>query len=224
VQEDLVRAVVKANRKTVVVIVNGSAVAMGGWAERVPAILEAWYPGEEGGRAIAEVLFGDVNPSAKLPITFPYYTGELPWYYNVKPSGRADDYNDRRKKLALFPFGHGLSYTTYDYADLKVSPTADGVAVSCEVRNAGKRAGEEIVQLYVHDLLASLVRPLKELKGFSKVRLAAGEKIRVEFRLARTDLSFLGKNLKPVFEPGEFEIMVGASSEDIRLRQVVTIG
>jgi len=223
VQEGLIKAVVKANRKTVVVIVNGSAVAMGAWADRVPAILEAWYPGEEGGKAIAEVLFGDVNPSAKLPITFPYYTGELPWYYNVKPSGRADDYNDRRNKLALFPFGHGLSYTTYDYSGLKVARTSAGAAVSCEVRNAGKRAGEEIVQLYIRDLLASLARPMKELKGFAKVRLAPGEKTRVEFTIPRADLGFLGKDLKPVFEPGEFEIMVGASSEDIRLRQVATI-
>jgi beta-glucosidase len=224
VQEDLIRAVAKANKKTVVVIVNGSAVAMGGWADKVPAILEAWYPGEEGGTAIAEVLFGDVNPTGKLPITFPYYTGELPWYYNVKPSGRADDYNDRRKKLALFPFGHGLSYTTYEYTALKLARTPAGATVSCEVKNTGKRAGEEIVQLYIHDRLASLVRPLKELKGFSKVRLAPGEKTRIDFTLTRADLSFLGKDLMPIFEPGEFEIMVGASSEDIRLRQAVTIG
>lgn len=223
VQERLIQAVAKVNRRTVVVIVNGSAVAMGSWADKVAAIVMAWYPGEEGGTAIAEVLFGDANPSGKLPLTFPFWTGELPWYYNVKPSGRADDYNDQRKTLAQFAFGHGLSYTRFEYSDLKVERARDGAAVSFAVSNAGKRAGDEVVQVYTRDLLASLVRPMKELKAFRRVRLLPGEKTRVEFALTRKDLSFLGANLKWVFEPGEFEFMAGASSADLPLRKVAAV-
>ncbi|MEK7476613.1 MAG: glycoside hydrolase family 3 N-terminal domain-containing protein [Candidatus Coatesbacteria bacterium] len=219
VQEKLILAVAAANRRTVVVIVNGSVVAAGNWAHRVPAILNAWYPGEEGGTAIAEVLCGDVNPSGKLPLGMPFHTGELPWYYNSKPSGRAPDYNDRRGALAQFPFGHGLSYTSFKCDALETRRTPDGAAVSCTIRNLGKRAGDEVVQLYVHDRMCSLVRPLMELKGWQRLRLAPGEQTRVDFALTRRDLGFLGPRLKPVFEPGEFEIMVGASSGDIRLRR-----
>jgi len=224
VQEQLIQAVAKANRRTVVVIVNGSAVAMGAWASKVAGILMAWYPGEEGGTAIAEVLFGDTNPSGKLPMTFPFWTGELPWYYNVKPSGRADDYNDQRGQLAQFAFGHGLSYTTFVYSDLKVARARDGASVSFTVANTGKRSGDEVVQVYTRDLLASLARPMKELKAFRRIRLGAGEKRRIEFGVTRKDLSFLAADLKRVFEPGEFDFMVGASSADIRLRTVADIG
>jgi beta-glucosidase len=224
VQEQLISAVAAANRKTVVVIVNGSAVAMGAWAHKVPAILMAWYPGEEGGTAIAEVLFGDTNPSGKLPLTFPFWTGELPWYYNVKPSGRADDYNDQRKQLAQFAFGHGLGYARFEYSGLKVARSKDGAAVSLTVTNAGKRAGDEVVQLYTRDLLASLVRPMKELKAFRRIRLEAGEKRRVEMAVTRKDLSFLNARLKWAFEPGEFEFMAGPSSADLPLRQVLELG
>jgi len=218
-QEELIEAVVNANRNTVVVLVNGSAVTMERWINKPRAILEAWYPGEEGGRAIAETLFGDCTPGGRLPLTFPVRTGQLPLYYNAKPTGRIWDYIDLRGKQEQFAFGHGLSYTKFNYGKLKVAKTGSrGLSVSVEIRNAGRRAGDEVVQLYVRDEVSRLAQPVKALKGFRRIPLAPGERRAVSFELAEQDLGFLDEKLRPTFEPGAFEIMAGASSADIRLR------
>jgi beta-glucosidase len=228
-QEDLIREVAAAGKPVVVVLIGGSAIAMERWVERVPAVVAAWYPGMEGGHAIAGVLFGDCNPGGKLPLTFPRTTGQLPLYYNMKTSGRVYDYADQRGAQPMFPFGHGLSYTTFKYGRLKIEPRvipANGsVTVSVEVRNTGKRAGDEVVQLYLSDLCASLSRPLKELKRFQRVKLARGQKRVVRFTLEGRDLAFLDRHLEPVVEPGEFEVMVGGSSaEGIKARFAVKAG
>ncbi len=226
VQEDLIRAVTETGIPLAVVLINGSAITMGGWIEQAPAILEAWYPGEQGGRAIAEALFGDVNPGGKLPVTFPRTTGQLPLYYSYKPSGRIDDYADGSGKAA-FPFGHGLSYTTFEYSDLRISPQPAGtdavVSLTFDLANTGERDGDEVVQVYVRDVLASVVRPLKELKAFHRFSLRRGEKRTLSFLLDVKDLALYDASLQRLVEPGEFEIMLGSSSEDIRLRGMLEV-
>ncbi len=218
-QESLIRAVAATGKPTVVVIYSGNAVAMANWIDSVGAVVEAWYPGEEGGTAIADVLFGDVNPGGKLPLTFPQAVGQVPLYYNHKPTGRGDDYCDLSGK-PLFPFGHGLSYTTFSYANLDITPAAvppDGaVQIRVDVKNTGTRTGDEVVQLYTHDPVASFTRPVKELKGFQRITLAPGAQQTVTFTLRGADLSYPGADLKPMLEPGMIEVMVGSSSEDIR--------
>ncbi|MDP6380547.1 MAG: glycoside hydrolase family 3 N-terminal domain-containing protein, partial [Phycisphaerae bacterium] len=220
-QQDLIEAVAKTGTKVVVVLINGSAITMERWVDKVDGIIEAWYPGEEGGTAIAEVLFGDYNPGGRLPLTFPKRTGQVPLYYNHKPTGRIDDYADLRGKQEMFVFGHGLSYTKFDYTNLKIrkSKTKRGlqVKITLDVRNAGRRKGDEVVQLYIHDEYASLSRPVKELKRFKRITLTPAETQTVEFVLGKKDLSFLDINMKLVLEPGMFKVMVGTSSEDIRL-------
>ena len=220
-QEELIRAVAATGVPAVVVLMGGSAVTMGNWGDVVPAVVEAWYAGEEGGAAIADVLFGDYNPGGKLPITFPQTVGQVPLYYNPKPSGRGYDYITVSGK-PLFPFGHGLSYTKFAYTNLRITPDAITLAGSVEVRvdvqNAGTRAGDEAVQLYIHDVVGSVARPLKELKGFQRISLAPGETKTVAFVLAPEHLSMLDRDLKSVVEPGIFEVLVGSSSEDIRLK------
>jgi beta-glucosidase len=228
VQEDLIHEVQATGTPTVVVLVNGRPLSIRWTAENVPAIVEAWLPGELGGRAIAEVLFGDYNPGGKLPVTVPRHAGQLPSFYNFKPTkGR---WNDDRMEVneyvdmpgsPLFPFGHGLSYTEFEYSNLKISPDWIGpwgeVQVNVDVQNIGRRQGAETVQLYVNDLVSSVTRPLRELKGFEKIVLQAGEKRTVRFRLGPEELSFLDRNLEPVVEPGAFRVMVGSSCDDIRL-------
>ena len=217
-QEKLIEAVHRTGTPTVVVIIAGSAVT-GDWLEKVPAVLMAWYPGQEGGTAIAEVLFGDVNPGGKLPITWPRFVGQLPLYYNFKPTGRGYDYVDMPGR-PLFPFGHGLSYTEFEYRNLEIDVDQEtgNVKVSFEVENVGDREGDEVVQLYIHDLVASVARPVKELRRFKRITLKPGESTRVAFELMPDDLAFYDLNMRRVVEPGEFEVMVGSSSEDIRLR------
>lgn len=222
-QEQLVAAVSAANRNTAVVLIGGSAVTMERWLGEVRAVLEAWYPGGEGGTAIAETLFGNRNPGGKLPLTFPIREGQLPCYYNLKPTGRHFDYLDLRGAQAQFPFGHGLSYTSFEYRSLRITKTAGGVKVACTVKNTGRRAGDEVVQVYVHDKYSSLTRPLKELKGFERISLDPSESVRITIALTRKDLSFLNDRMKWAFEPGEFEIMVGSSSTDIRLQRTATL-
>lgn len=218
VQAELIKEVAATGVPTVVVLINGSAVTMLDWIDRVGAVVEAWYPGEAGGTAIAEVLFGDTNPGGKLPITFPRAVGQLPLYYNYKPSGRIYDYVDLSGK-PLFPFGHGLSYTTFAYRNLQVRvERKKTVRVSLEVENTGERAGDEVVQLYVHDLVASVARPVKELKGFRRISLQPHEAREVTFEIPVEQLGFYDAEMQYTVEPGEFEIMVGSSSEDIRLR------
>jgi beta-glucosidase len=222
VQEELIIEVCDLGIPTVVVLINGSAITMTKWIERVNALIEAWYPGEEGGNAIADVLFGDYNPGGKLPITFPKVTGQLPLYYNAKPSGRVYDYVDLRGIQHLFPFGYGLSYTKFEYSNLRIFPekiTHEGrVKIHVDVKNTGKYKGDEVIQLYIHDALASVARPLKELKGFKRITLEPSELKTVEFILGPEELCFYDINMNQVVEPGVFEVMIGSSSEDIRLK------
>ena len=220
-QEELVERVAATGTPMAVVVIGGSAFTRRPWLDRAGAVLAAWYPGEEGGHAVAEVLFGDYNPAGRLPITYPVSEGQLPLYYNHRPTGRGDDYVDLTGQ-PLFPFGFGLSYTTFAYSDLRIepaSPGADGVVtVRCRVRNTGSRAGDEVVQLYVRDVLASLARPVMELKGFERISLAPGEEREVTFTLPVSSMRMLDERMRWVVESGDFRVMVGASSKDIRLR------
>jgi beta-glucosidase len=219
-QEELIAAVAATGTPVVVVIIGGSAVTMP-WLEDVGAVLHAWYPGEEGGHAIADVVFGAVNPAGRLPVTFPVHEGQLPLTYDHKPTGRGDDYLDLTGQ-PLFPFGHGLSYTQFAYSDLRITPdsmdAAGAATVRATVTNVGTRAGDEVVQLYVRDVLASVARPVVQLQGFSRIHLAPGERREVAFRLAGEHLRFLDADRRWVVEPGVFRVLVGASSKDIRLR------
>jgi beta-glucosidase len=225
-QEELIRAVAGTGTPVVVVIVGGSAVTMSSWLDLVDAVLFAWYPGEEGGNAVADVLFGEHNPSGRLPITFPVSEGQLPLVYNHKPTGRGDDYVDLTGQ-PLFPFGFGLSYTTFEYSDLRIEPPVsngrDPVTVSCQIRNTGSRPGHEVVQLYLKDILASVARPVMELKGFERIYLPPGRDTVVTFRLGREDLEMLDPSMNRLVEPGNFRVLVGASSKDIRLRGEFTV-
>ncbi|MGA2065447.1 MAG: glycoside hydrolase family 3 C-terminal domain-containing protein, partial [Thermoguttaceae bacterium] len=226
-QEDLVEAVVASGTPTVVVLVNGRALAVRWIARHVPAIVEAWLPGEQGGRAVAEVLFGDVNPSGKLSVTFPRHAGQLPVYYNFKKSKRywlktgwATAYVDL-EPTPLYPFGFGLSYTSFEYSGLELSPRrigpAEQIDVRLRVKNTGGRPGKETVQLYIEDLVASVATPVEQLRGFTKLALEPGETKTCSFKLTPDDLALYDVNLKRVVEPGRFRVMVGASSTDIRL-------
>jgi len=227
VQEELVKAVHATGTPTVVVLINGRPLSVRWIAENVPALVEAWNPGERGGDAVADVLFGDYNPSGRLAITIPRHVGQLPAYYNSRPSkeywtrgGWGRRYVDM-KPTPLYEFGYGLSYTQFEYANLRVEPreiAPDGeVRVSVDVRNTGTRAGEEVVQLYLNDELASVSRAVKELRGFEKVPLKPGESRTVEFKLTAEDLSLLDRDLKRVVEPGTFKALVGRSAGDIKL-------
>ncbi len=227
-QEELVKAVHSTGTPTIVVLVNGRPLSIRWIAENVPAVVEAWLPGEKGGRAVAEVLFGDVNPSGRLPVTVPRHSGQLPVTYDRPPSkdywverGWGRRYADMSAK-PLWEFGHGLSYTSFDYSNLRIETPRvrrDGeVRLSVDVANTGARAGAEVVQLYIRDVLASVTTPVKQLRGFERVELKPGEKKTVRFTLRQEDLSLLDRSLKPVVEPGEFRVMIGRSSEDIRLR------
>ncbi|HEX6649552.1 MAG TPA: glycoside hydrolase family 3 N-terminal domain-containing protein [Pyrinomonadaceae bacterium] len=213
-QNDLVRAILATGKPTVVLLINSGPLSINYIAENVPAILEGFYLGQETGVGVADVLFGDYNPAGKLTISFPRSVGQLPLYYNRKPTARRG-YLFANKE-PLFPFGFGLSYTTFAYSDLKISPARIGVAdsakVSVTVTNSGKRAGDEIVQLYIRDLVSSVTRPVMELKDFKRISLAAGESKIVEFVITPDKLSFLDLNMKTVVEPGWFDIMVGTSS------------
>ncbi len=222
-QEALIRAVAATRTPTTVIIVGGSAVTMSRWIDSVGAVLQAWYPGEQGGNAVARVLFGDVNPSGRLPITFPVAEGQLPLVYDHKPTGRGDDYVDLTGQ-PLFPFGHGLSYSAFSYDSLRIDmidstagPRAS-VRVHARVTNVGTRAGHEVAQLYVRDVLTSVAQPLTSLKGFTRLYLAPGGSADVAFTLGADALQLLNEQMRWVVEPGEFAVMVGASSKDIRLR------
>ncbi len=216
VQEDLIKAVVDTGTPVVVVLVNGTAVTMANWIDHVEAVVEAWYPGEEGGNAVASILFGECNPVGRLPITFPKLTGQVPLYYNHLPCVRTLDYVEVRGNQPLFPFGFGLSYTGFSYRHLAISPEKFSgrgrVEISVEVENTGPREGEEVVQLYLRDTVSRVARPVKELKRFEKIHLKPGEKKKIKFSLAEEDLTFLDENLNPVTEPGLFEVQVGPNS------------
>jgi len=228
-QQQLVEAVVASGTPTVVVLINGRVFALPWIAAHVPAVVEAWLPGEEGGNAIADVLFGAVNPAGRLPISMPRTVGQVPVYYNHKTGGGRSqmlgDYIDA-PTTPLYPFGHGLSYTRFVYSDLTVAPTATATApfeVAITVANGGERAGDDVVQLYVHDVVASVTRPVKQLVGFARLHLAAGAATRVRFSVDPSQLAFFDAAMRFVTEPGAFHIMVGASSEDIRAEATVVI-
>ncbi len=222
VQEELIKQISSTGIPVVVVLINGSAITMSGWIHNVGAVVEAWYPGEEGGSAIADVLFGDYNPGGKLSITFPKTVGQLPLYYNHKSTGRGYDYVDLRGEQALFPFGYGLSYTEFEYSNLKINPQKitlqEKVNISVDVKNIGRYKGDEVIQLYIKDIVATVARPIKELKGFKRIILEPEEKKTVNFTITSGDLVFYDINMDLVVERGIFEVMIGSSSEDIRLK------
>jgi beta-glucosidase len=225
-QEEMIQQVAAAGKPMVVILVGGSAVTMENWIDLVPSILDVWYPGEQGGSAIADVLFGDENPAGRLPITFPMHEGQLPLYYNHKPTGRGDDYDDLRGK-PLFPFGYGLSYTQFEYSDLILASSqmlsGDSLEVQFTLTNTGNYNGEEVVQFYLRDLLASVARPVIELKGFKRVFLKKGESRKLSFTITPEMLQMLNEDMEKVIEPGAFRLMIGASSNDIRLREVFEV-
>ena len=228
-QNELVRAVIETGKPTVVVLINSGPLSANYIAERVPAILEGFYLGQETGTAVADVLFGDYNPAGKLPVSFPRSVGQLPIYYDHKPTARRGYLFN--SKEPLFPFGYGLSYTTFQYSNLKVSPAQVGPAgqaeVSVTVTNTGRRAGDEVVQLYIHDLVSSVTRPVLELKDFRRVSLAPGESQTVTFTLTPDKLAYFNLNMERAVEPGWFDIMVGTSSvkyQTAKLRVVAAGG
>ena len=221
VQEDLLKAVHATGTPVVVVLVNGSAIAINWADEHVPAIVEAWYPGQAGGTAIAEVLFGDYNPAGRLPVTFYKSVEQLPDFTDYNMAGRTYRY---MTDMPLYAFGHGLSYTQFEYANLTVDfePGQDSVTIRADVTNTGDRAGDEVVQLYLRDIEASEPRPHLELKGFARVSLAPGETTTVTFNLHVSLLSFY-KDGAYIVEPGMIDVMIGASSVDHRLRGAFNI-
>jgi len=220
VQEELVRAIYESGKPVVVVLIHGRPLSITWISEHIPAILQAWLPGEEGGNAIADVLFGNYNPAGRLPVSIPKTAGQIPVHYNRKPSSFGNYISMDSK--ALYPFGFGLSYTRFEYKNLRINPEkvtpAGKVEISVEVKNTGSRIGEEVVQLYIHDIVASVSRPLKELKGFRRISLKPGEKKELKFILSTDQLAFYDQDMNLTVEPGEFEVMLGSSSEDIRLR------
>ncbi len=208
------------NKPVVLVLSNGRPLALGKLATSMPAIIEAWYLGQETGTAVANVLFGDVNPSGKLPITFPRSAGHIPQFYNHKASSSRGYLHDDIRPL--YPFGHGLSYTEFSYSDLQIDTprvAAGGEAqIRLRIKNSGKRAGTEVVQLYVQDPVASVTRPVQQLGGFARVSLAPGQSAQLQFQLPVNQLAFLDSRMRWVVEPGEIRLMIGSSSTDIRLR------
>ena len=222
----LVQAVVETGTPTVVILINGRPLSINYIAEHVPAILEGWYLGQEGGTAAARVLFGDVNPGGKLPITFPHSVGDLPDFYNRKPS--ADRSYAFGTKKPLYAFGYGLSYTRFHFDNLRVEPSkivAGGTAtVSVDVTNTGDREGDEVPQLYIHQRVASVTRPVKQLQAFRRITLKPGEKRSVEFTITPAMLSMLDVDMHRVVEPGVFDIMVGPSSDQTTAVQLTVTG
>lgn len=228
VQEQLALAVAATGKPVVVVLLNGRPLSIGGLKDKVPAILEAWFPGVEGGHAITDVLFGDINPSAKLPVTFPRNVGQVPIYYAHKNTGRPPSEQEKYTSkyldvpwTPLYAFGHGLSYTTFRYdVPTIASPTlalgALQQQVSVRVTNTGKREGVEVVQLYVRDDVASITRPVKQLRGFQRVALKPGESKVVTFDLGFEDLAMYNDRMQQVVEPGRFTVFVGGSSDRTR--------
>ena len=219
-QEELLEAVHATGTPTIVVLINGRALSIRWAAENIPGILEAWNCGEQGGNAVADVLFGEYNPGGRLPVTFPRHVGQLPVYYNHSKN-KWDRYVDM-PATHLYEFGFGLSYTTFEYSNLKILPdkinSAGEVQITIDVKNTGKVKGDEVAQLYINDVISSVSTPVKELKGFSRISLNPGETKNVTFILLPEDLSLFDRNMNEVVEPGIFEVMVGSSSNDIRLK------
>lgn len=220
-QRELLRAVHATGTPVVLVLINGRPMSIN-WADaHVPAILEAWFPGDHGGTAIADALFGDYNPGGKLTVTFPKSAGQIPFNFPTKPNAQWEG-EKSRVNGALYAFGHGLSYTAFEYANLRITPQRiplDGsVEVSVDVRNRGPRAGDEVVQLYTRDVVGSVTTYEKNLRGFERIHLAPGQARTVRFRLGPDDLALWNRRMQRVVEPGAFRVMVGSGSEDIRLQ------
>lgn len=225
-QLDLVKAMRATGKPVVVLLMNGRPLTISWIAENIPSILETWFAGTQAGNAISDVLFGDVNPGGKLPVTFPRSVGQMPLYYNHKNTGRPPDANNKytSKYLDLpwtpqFPFGYGLSYTQFKFSNLQLSAQRirpnGSLGVTATIENVGKLAGDEVAQLYIRDLSASVTRPVKELKGFQRITLRPGEKRTVEFKLTSRELGFYDREMRFVVEPGTVKVMVGSSSEDL---------
>lgn len=225
-QEQFIQEVSKLNKPTTVVLVGGSAIKTTDWKDKVGAILDVWYPGEEGGNAVAKVLFGAGNPSGKLPITFPIEEGQLPLTYNHHPTGRGNDYYDLSGE-PLYTFGFGLSYTTFEISDLQLNKTryseSETIVVKVNVKNTGSKAGSEVVQLYIKDLLASVSRPIIELKGFQKVEVKPGESKQITIEVPIQELKFLDEKMNWIVEKGTYRIMVGNSSKNLPLKQNIEV-
>lgn len=233
-QLQLLQAIQATGKPVVLILINGRPLSVN-WADRfVPAILEAWYPGSKGGTALADILFGDYNPGGKLTVTFPKTVGQIPFNFPCKPSSQIDggknpgpDGNMSRINRALYPFGYGLSYTTFKYSDLDISPKVitpnESATVRLKVTNTGKRAGDEVVQLYIRDVVSSIITYEKNLAGFERVHLEPGETKELSFTIDRKHLELPDANMKWIVEPGDFVLMAGASSEDIRLNGTLTV-
>jgi beta-glucosidase len=223
-QEKVIAEISSVGVKSIVVLQNGSYIDIHNWVDKVDAVLEAWYPGEKGGTAIAETLFGDNNPGGRLPVTWARHAGQIPMDYYFKPSGRGYSYLDDNGK-PMFPFGHGLSYTTFEYSDLIVPEkvTKDGdTKILVTVKNTGARKGDEVVQLYLYDEYASVARPYKELKAIKRVTLDAGESKQVELILPYRSFGLWDKDLKFVVEPGTFVVMINKTAENVILKGQIT--
>ncbi len=218
-QEELLKAVCATGKPVVLVLLDGRASSINYAAAHVPAILHAWFPGEFCGQAVAEALFGDYNPGGRLAVTFPKSVGQIPFAFPFKPG--SDESSSTSVYGVLYPFGHGLSYTTFSYGDLKISPLRQGVQgdinISCKIKNTGKTKGDEVVQLYLRDEVSSVTTYTKVLRGFERISLEAGEEQMVHFRLRPQDLGLWDKNMNFRVEPGKFKVMIGSSSTDIRL-------
>lgn len=224
-QQELIQAIQQTGTTVVCVLLNGRPLSVNWIDQHIPAIVEAWFPGEAGGRAVADVLFGDYNPAGRLPVTFLKSAGQLPIYYNQKPSAIHRYVTESDKPL--YPFGYGLSYTTFKYSDLTVEPQTiqpdEKVKVTVEVKNTGTVDGEEVVQLYLRDVYSSVTTPWKTLKGFQRIALKAGETKRLVFELAPEELSIWNREMKKMVEPGKFRIMVGGNSADLPLKETFTV-
>ena len=224
-QEKMIAELTASGTKTIVVLQNGSTVDVRNWINKVDALLEAWYPGEQGAIAIAETLFGDNNPGGRLPFTWAHHAGQLPIYYNIKPSGRGYAYNDDDGK-PMFTFGFGLSYSTFEYSNL-VLPSkvekGDTVEIKLTLKNTGKVRGDEVVQLYIHDELASVVRPVRELKAFKRVTLNPGQSKEIVLPLPYRSFGLWNRDLEYVVEPGEFIVFIGKHATDTKLEGVITV-
>jgi beta-glucosidase len=232
VQQQLVEAIAATGTPTVVILVHGRPNSISWIAEQIPAILDAWYPGEEGGTALADVLFGKVNPSGKLPISVPRTVGQVPVFYNYKPSSKGYYHMPGSREnpgrdyvfetpTPLFEFGFGLSYTKFKYANLRVTSTkispAGTLTVSVDIANTGKREGKEVVQLYINDVVSSVTTPVKVLRGFKKISLKPGRKTTVEFKIGPDDLALINEKMETVVEPGDFDVMIGGLKKTFRV-------
>jgi len=217
-QNELVQAMFALRKPVAVVLINGQPLSIPEVAAQANALLEAWYPGQEGGTALADVLFGDANPGGKLPVTIARSVGQLPMFYNQKPSAHRGYHFESAEPL--FPFGYGLSYTTFDIGTPRLSPSRiapnDTVTVSVDVRNTGAVAGDEVVQLYVRDVASAITRPVKELKGFRRITLQPGAMTTVEFTLGKDAFAYWNEAMQYAVEPGEFQIMAGPNSVDLK--------